>query len=208
MTIGNIWLSTTSDFRKHMIIYQQQTTIGNTFVINQYLPVLYIFFTYKYPIGTLWNVPVYLVFLAVVNISGHGVSYSMYWSVLFYCLITSFKLPYCRPGRQWPRCLPDRYEQLRFWVTLFPTRCKLNYFILFQFNYGSVFLHCCGVYINYFLILFDLLVVRGRAVKHRCLLARCPVWSRVESVCFLLGYKYMIYLYICRVVRCTGIFFA
>lgn len=53
-------------------------------------------------------------FIPVVYLSGHGVSYSTYWSVLFYCLITLFKLPHCRPGRQWPRFLHDRYEQLRF----------------------------------------------------------------------------------------------
>lgn len=124
-------------------------------VTNQYLPILYICFLYilvscRDPLKRSCVTS----FMPVVYLSGHGVSYSTYWSVLFYCLITSFKLPYCRPGRQWPRCLPDRYEQLRFWVTLFPTRCKLNYFILFQFNYGSVFLHCCGVYINYFFLYF------------------------------------------------------
>lgn len=55
------------------------------------------------------------------------------------------------------------------------------------------------------MLLLDVLVLRGKTVKHKCLLVCVPVMSSVECVCFKLGYKYIIYLHFCLVVRCTCI---
>lgn len=98
------------------------------------------------------------------------------------------------------------YSIGQVWIALSPSRGKLNCFILLQFNYILVFLHYSWVYFNYFLLLLDILVLRGRTVKLRCLV------TRVECVCFIVQWDITawytcflpcstVYLYYCRVVR-------
>lgn len=58
-----------------------------------------------------------------------------------------------------------------------------------------------GLYLAFF-VTFDILVLQGRTVKYRRLLTHVHVWPYVDCVGFILGYKGMVYSYLCRVVRC------